>query len=244
MNRTARRQAVTAAIAIMVGGFFMPIVSRLFAQYQAQAGIALPPALLLAAICLIVPRWWVALAGLPGLYAIECLFRLAIGKPLGPSLIDEFTRGNWSQLMVPVGAVLLGLAVVWARKRYRLFPRGFRTNLHVLTRRPAVLARKYWPALCVLGIAAGLDAATTIAFMPVYGTAAEAHPAMRILAETLGIWPGVILGTAVRLGFVLAVAAVWRKWCSWILWICALLYLLAAGSNHFGWLNWISLKLL
>ena len=94
----------------------------------------------------------------------------------------------------------------------------------------------------MLGIAAGLDAATTIAFMPVYGTAAEAHPAMRIMAETLGICPGVILGTVVRLGFVLAVAAVWRKWCSWILWICAVLYLLAAGSNHFGWLNWIWMK--
>jgi hypothetical protein len=244
VQRKTRRQCITAAIALLIGGVFMPVSAKLFGEFHPQAGIALPPVLLLAAICLIVPRWGVALAGLPALYAVEFLFRWVSGKPVGPSLIDELARGKWLQLKVAIAAVLLGMVIVWARKRFGGFPRGFRTNLRVLTRRPQVFARKYWRPLCVLLLAAGLDAATTIAFMPVYGTEEEAHPAMRIMAETFGVWAGVIVGTLVRLGFVLAVAAVWRKSCPWVLWICAILYLLAAASNHFGWLGWLWTQIL
>ena len=76
-----------------------------------------------------------------------------------------------------------------------------------------------------------------MAFMYHSGLECELHPAMRMMAEELGIDWGVPLATVVRLVFVVFVAAFWRRWCGLILTLCGTFYCLAALSNHFVWLR-------
>lgn len=204
--------------------------------WSQQAALALPPFVLTSMICFAFPRALTPVVVLAALYAVEAVFALAAG-PVAPMLVAELADGSWLQLKIPTATLAIGYVVVWARQRVPLFPPGFRTNLRILLRRPGVFARKYWPGLSALLVGAGLDAATTIHFMVRYGVDEELHPAMRAAAQVLGPWAGVICGTLVRLGFVLIVAALWRRWCRVILWVCAGLYLLAAGSNAFGWLG-------
>ncbi len=106
-----------------------------------------------------------------------------------------------------------------------------------MIRRPGVFVRKYLPSLACLLIGASLDTATTIVFMLQTSPSEEMHPVVRAAAEVFGVWVGMVLATVGRLMFVLLVAGLWRRWCNWVLGICALLYVLAAGSNHFGWLG-------
>ena len=122
------------------------------------------------------------------------------------------------------------------RRRLPLWPRAGKSNLRLVVRRPGRFVRAYrWPLL-VLAVGAVLDTITTMQFMVRHGAADELHPAMRIMAEMLGVAFGVPLATVVRLGFVIFVAAVWRRWCGWVLLVCGLLYALAAASNYFDWL--------
>ena len=109
-------------------------------------------------------------------------------------------------------------------------------NLGILIRRPGVYVRTYrWPLL-VLAAGAAMDAATSIYVMELYGPEAEFHVCIRLLAEWLSVWPGVIVAKTALFVAAVFVASLWRRWCGALLTLCGVLYALAALSNAFGWL--------
>lgn len=237
-----RPYAPAAGAAILIAGFVLPVSSYVLGEYSHQAAMALPSFVLVAGLCLLYPHVAMPPVSLLGMYAIATAVQL-LHRGSAPSILSELAAGEWEQLKVPAAAIAMGYLVVLLRRRFRVFPHGFRTNLRLLVRRPGVLVRKYWIVLTPLLIGAGLDAATTIAFMLRYGPQDELHPVMRATAEVFGVWPGVIFGTVGRLAFVLLVAAVSRRCCAWVFAICAVLYLLAAGHNHFGWFQELLISL-
>jgi hypothetical protein len=111
-----------------------------------------------------------------------------------------------------------------------------RTNLRILCRRPRRFARAYRAALVLLSMAVAADAVTTLRNMRQFGADIELHIVQRLVSELLGVNLGVPVAKLIQLGFVLLVASWWRPWCAWMLWGCAVLYALAALSNHFMWL--------
>lgn len=113
---------------------------------------------------------------------------------------------------------------------------GRKSNMKILLRRPGLFASKYrWPlALLVAGSVA--DAITTVNFMQEYGTGPEVHIVGRLVAETLGIVPGIIIAKTVQASVAVLVGSLWRWWCGWLIALAGLLYILASLSNHFHWL--------
>ena len=237
-GRRGRRQAVLAAALIVVAGLGQPLFASMVAEYYEPAAMVLPLIVLVAAICVICPCRGVPLLAACGITAVEAAWMFFRAGAAPPVLMDEVFSGHPHRLWVVPAAAAAGYAVVRLRRRYGVFPPGFRTNLRILTRRPLLFVRKYRLPLAILVLGAALDAITTMDFMLQYGPGEELHPAARIAAEVFGVRAGVILGSFVRLGFVVAVAAVWRKWCGWMMAVCGVLYALAAASNHFGWMRW------
>ncbi len=237
-SRRARRQAGLAAVLVVLAGLGQPLFARMVAEYYPPAATALPPIVLVAAICLICPFRPMPLLAVGGVCAVEGVWILLGPAAVRPLLIERLFGGQLGVLWIPAAAAAAGWGMVQLRRRCRAFPPGFRTNLRVLTRRPLLFARKYRLPLAVLVLGSALDAATTIDFMLHYGPGEELHPAARVVADVFGVPVGVILGAVVRLAFVLVVAAVWRKWCAWMMVICGILYALAAASNHLGWMRW------
>src|SRR4051794_7081430 len=109
-------------------------------------------------------------------------------------------------------------------------------DLSLLVKRPAAFAHRYRWALLLLLAGAVADAITTFVNVRRYGAGVEVHPAQRVVDELVGTTVGVPLAKVIQLAFVLFVAAWWRPWCKWVLTTCGVFYLLAAASNHFGWL--------
>ena len=226
-----------AAGLIILGGLVCPLIARVLAEVNERVALVLPSLVLVAAISFICPEWFIPPAALGGVHAVDLTVRLVRGSAIGPCLSYRIFQGQATLLWVPLAALVLGGVLVYERRRiaHRLIPRAFRTNLHVLGRRPLVFARKYWLPLLVVVIATLLDTLSTIEFMLETGTAAELHPGMRVAAEVYGVVPGTIIGTLTRLGFVVFVAAIWRKACPWVMALLAVVYILAAMSNHYQW---------
>ena len=115
-------------------------------------------------------------------------------------------------------------------------PESSKTRWPMLIRQPIEFASVYrWPLVLLL-VGVTLDTLTTISCMLQWGVEVELHLAMRAMAEEYGIVGGVIIGSCIRVVFVLFVASAWRVACGWILSVCGCLYILASASNHWGWL--------
>ena len=110
------------------------------------------------------------------------------------------------------------------------------SDLPLLVRHPAKFAHRYRWALLVLLIGTTADVVTTYINVRRYGAGIEVHPAQQVVDRLVGPTVGVPLAKLIQLAFVLFVAAWWRPWCKWLLTTCGVLYLVAAASNHFGWL--------
>ncbi|QOV88696.1 hypothetical protein [Humisphaera borealis] len=111
-----------------------------------------------------------------------------------------------------------------------------RTELPLLLRTPTKFVGRYWLPLLILLIGATADAITTHANSVAYGAGIEVHPVQRWMFELVGNDVGVPLAKCLQVGFVVFVAAIWKRWCPWVLGGCGGLYGLAAASNHFLWL--------
>jgi hypothetical protein len=139
----------------------------------------------------------------------------------------------------PVIATAIGLIVVFQFARWVLrgkLPDPSRSRWPMLIGHPVRFASVYrWPLVLLL-VGVTLDTLTTIACMMRWGLEAELHLAMRSMAEEYGIVEGVIIGSCIRVIFVLFIASWWRVACGWILAVCGCLYMLASASNHWGWL--------
>jgi hypothetical protein len=116
----------------------------------------------------------------------------------------------------------------------RLLPKE--TNLQVLLYRPFLFVRIYRGPLLVLLAGAAADALTTYQVVRSYGAEVEVHPVQRLLFGLFSAHVAVPLAKVIQLCFVVLVASWWRRWCGGILTACGLLYVVAAMSNHFGWL--------
>ena len=107
------------------------------------------------------------------------------------------------------------------------------TELPRLLRHPQEFARVYWLPLAILFAGAVADCATTYHNLVLFGPEVEAHVAQRWVSEVVGVRAGVPLAKMIQLGFVIAVAAWWRRWTPALLIICGLLYGVAAVSNFY-----------
>lgn len=223
-----------AAMLTALAGLMLPLAGALMWELFPQnlpLCMAVPPVVLTVIVCLACPRWPLPPLVVAGMAGVSQLWRLHPNPPASFAPFQALQGARPEVLLIALAAVACGYASVALRKQSSLRPRTWRTNLHLLFRRPGVFVRAYrWP-LAALMLGAAMDAATTIAFMLAYGIEMEVHAAMRIMAEVCGIIPGVLIGTGIRLGFVLFAAATWRRWCAWMLWLCAALYAAAAVWN-------------
>ena len=233
-----RRQRFLATLLVLLAGMMLPVGAHVLADYSEAAALILPSVVLIAAIAVICPQWIIPPIAVVGIYAVELITWGFQRQRAEPNVLERLLDGHLDLLWVPLAAVVTGWLLVGGRRR--LWPRvlrpGFRTNLRILSRRPGVFARKYWLAMAAVVVAATLDMLSTISFMLESGPQSELHPAMRAMAEMFGIVLGVVLGTLGRLVFVIVVAAIWRRACGAVMLVCAMLYFLAAMSNHFRWL--------
>jgi hypothetical protein len=224
---------------VLLAGLAQPLYACMVTEYVAPLAPILPLIVLVAAICLLFPWRAMPVLAVAGICAVETVWMLSAAPSVPPVLVEDVLAGRAGRLWVVPAAAAGGWAIVRLRRRGPVFPPGFRTNLHVLTRRPLVFIRKYRLPLAILLVGSVLDAITTMRFMLIYGVEEELHPAGRIIADVLGVGAGIAIGCAVRLGFVVVVAAIWRKWCGCLMVVCGVLYALAAASNHFGWMAWL-----
>ena len=233
-----KRERVLATLLVLLAGLMLPVGAHVLADLSETAALILPSIVLTAAIAVICPQWIIPPVAILGMYAVELISWAFQPQRAEPNILERLLDGHLGLLWVPLVAVGMGWLLVAGRQQ--LWPRvlrpGFPTNLRILGRRPGLFARKYWPAITAVVIAAVLDMLSTINFMLVSGPQSELHPGMRAMAEMFGIVLGVVLGTLGRLIFVMVVAAVWRKACTAVMLVCAVLYFLAAMSNHFRWL--------
>lgn len=235
-GRAGRRHDYLVLLLILLAALAHPLAVRLLYNYSSVLAIYLPTIFFVFAICLICPHPVVPVCVLMGLFAVQLPPIIMGGNSDFPNLFDKIMMGKFHLIGVPVAAMFLGFAAISARRRMTLCHWSMKSNLRILAYKPWLFIRVYrWP-LIILLIGALLDTITTMNSMSLYGTDDELHPGIRVMVEQYGITFGMPIGTIVRLGFVLFVAAIWRRWCWWVLTICGILYILAAMSNHFLWL--------
>lgn len=234
-----RRQRFLATLLVLLAGMMLPVGAHVLADYSEAAALILPTVVLTAAIAVLCPQWIIPPLAVVGMYAVELIVWEFQRQRVEPSVLERLLDGHLDLLWVPLAAVVMGWLLVVGRRR--LWPRvlrpGFRTNLHILCRRPGVFARKYWLTIAAVVVAAVLDMLSTINFMSESGTQSEWHLGIRAMAEIFGIVPGLVLGTLGRLLFVMVVSAIWRRACRAVMLVCAVIYFLAAMCNHFRWLG-------
>ena len=213
-----------------------PLLARLLTPYGPAVALIAPSLILVGLVSMLCPHRIIPPAALVAIYAADLL--TPAREAIAPSVVGRVLDGQWTLLWIPAAALAVGYLLVYSRRRWhrRLMSPSFPTNLHILARRPLLFARKYWLSLAAVTLAAALDMITTIRMMNAYGPEIEMHAPMRIMAEVFGVDLGVVLGTLGRLAFVVLVAAIWRPACRAVMLLCAVLYTLAAMSNHFGWL--------
>jgi len=227
-------KAVIVLLAVAAVG--QPLAARVLSEMDWTAAVVLPTVTFVVGLCLLCPWQFMPELAVAVMYLTEMTFLRIRGHGFGGSVVRSILAGELWLLAVPAGAIVLGHMIAWVLRRRRLWQWGGKTNLRLLVRRPGVLVRAYrWP-LAVALFGTTLDTITTMHVMFARGVAVEMHPAMRAIAEELGVTWGVPLASAVRLLFVFFVAAFWRRWCGWLLVITGVGYALAAASNHFGWL--------
>jgi len=111
-----------------------------------------------------------------------------------------------------------------------------RTHLGLLLRAPLRFRDQYrWP-LFFLVLAAFFDGLTTYQFLHTFGAEAEVHPVQRLVFTYLPPLPGILFAKSGQVIAAVLVAAWWQPWCKGLISVTALLYGLAAVSNHFNWL--------
>lgn len=226
----------TAATLLLLAAVCQPLAARVLAEMDQTASFVLPTVIFVVALCMLIPRQFMPELTLAVMYLAEGALVLARDRPFGQSPLRRMLGGDVSALAVPAGAALLGHMIAWVLRNRPLWRWGGKTNLRLLLRRPGVLVGAYrWPIVVAL-IGTTLDTITTMRAMYASGVAAELHPAMRAIAEEVGITWGVPLASVVRLAFVAFVAAFWRRWCGWLLVVTGAGYALGAASNYFGWL--------
>lgn len=245
MAETTRRRShlrhldrgMVLMVMLFISAICHPLLGRVLSDFNPRFALIAPTVFISLLACLVCPH-----QAMPGAVVFVMLFFESQltelrGDPFGPSIVENILRGNLYLLSVPISAICFGHAVVLARKERPLWQWRAKSNLRILLRRPSTFLRIYrWP-LRLLVAGATADTITTMAFMYHSGTESEMHPAMRMMAEELGIDWGVPLATVVRLVFVVFIAAFWRRWCGLILMLCGAFYCLAALSNHFTWLR-------
>lgn len=236
-SRPRRGQPVKTVVALLaVASIGQPMTARILSEMDWTASVVLPTVIFVVALCLLVPRQFMPELAVAVTYLVEIIFLRIRERPFGGSIVRALLIGEFWLLAVPAGAIVLGHMTAWVLRRRPLWQWGGKSNLRLLLRRPGVLVRAYrWPLVVTL-VGTTLDTITTMRAMYAGGVSVEMHPAMRAIAEELGVTWGVPLASAVRLGFVFFVAAFWRRWCGWLLVIAGVGYALAAASNHFGWL--------
>jgi hypothetical protein len=240
--RVRQREFRALAVAIiLIGGMLMPLAARLIAEVSVPLAMVAPPAGLVGAAVLVYPRWRTPPVATAALYAVELAMLPALAGSPRASLLEQLAHGHWQWLWVPPAVLAAGYLLLPTRLRWQptLFRRPFRTNLRILARRPKVFVRMYWLPLTVLFAGAVMDMVTTIRFMSETGPQDELHPFIRLMAEVYGVMPGVVAGTVGRLVFVVVIAAIWRRACAALMYLTGTLYILAALSNKFGWLEWL-----
>jgi len=228
--------AKAAATLLALAAVCQPLAARVLGEMDPTASFVLPTVIFVVALCMLVPRQFMPELTLAVTYLAEGVLVFLRDRPFGRSPLRRMLAGDVSALAVPAGAAVLGHMIVWVLRNRRLWRWGGKTNLRLLLRRPGVLVRAYrWPIVVTL-IGTTLDTITTMRAMYANGVAAELHPAMRAIAEEIGVTWGVPLASVMRLAFVAFVAAFWRRWCGWLLLVAGVGYALAAASNYFGWL--------
>jgi len=234
----SRPGRTSAAILLLLTAAAEPMLARFLVEFDHTMGLQLPLAVCAVTLCTLLPSHLMPyLAVLAAACGQAVMMAMRGGRSFGPSTIGALREGNWQALWWIGAAIGLGhLAVLLRRRRRKLWRWRTRTNVRLLLRRPHTLLRPYrWP-LALLAVGTILDTVTTMGFMYSTGISGELHPAMRMMAEEFGVALGVPLASLVRVAFVVFVACLWRRWCPWVLSVCGVLYLLAAASNHFGWL--------
>jgi len=228
--------AKAAAALLALAALGQPLTARVLAEISHTAAYVGPTVIVVIALCLLTRYHFMPELAVAVTYAAEALLVAVRGRWFTSSPLQALTAGNLFALGVPIGAILLGHATAWVERHRPLWQWGGKTNLGLLLRRPAALIRAYrWPTAIVL-VGTALDTITTMRVMYANGAAVELHPAMRAIAEELGVTLGVPLASMLRLAFVFFVAAFWRAWCGALLVVVGVGYTLAAASNHFGWL--------
>ena len=106
------------------------------------------------------------------------------------------------------------------------------SELPRLLKHPLVFARIYRLPLAILFAGAAADCVTTYRNLVLYGPDVEAHVVQRWVSEVVGVHAGVPLAKLLQVGFVVGVAAWWRRWTPWLPIVCGLLYGAAAVSNY------------
>ena len=235
-GRVRQRHDYLALLLILLAALAYPLAVRILYEYSVPLAIYLPTIIFVFAICLICPHPVVPVCVLMAIFAAQIPSIIMGENSNFPNLFDKIMRGKLHLIGIPVAAISLGFAAIVARRRMTLWHWRIKSNLRILAYKPWLFIRVYRWALVILLIGALLDTITTMNSMSLYGTDDELHPGIRVIVQQYGITFGMPIGTIVRLGFVLFVAAIWRRWCWWVLTICGILYTLAAMSNHFLWL--------
>jgi hypothetical protein len=110
------------------------------------------------------------------------------------------------------------------------------SHLWLLLREPLGFRDRYrWP-LFLLVLAAFFDGLTTYQFLQTLGPQAEFNPFQRLVFTHLPPLAGIVLAKSGQVIAAVLVAAWWQPWCKGLMLLTALIYGLAAVSNHFNWL--------
>ncbi len=231
-----KRGDYLALLLTLLSALAYPIAVRMLFDFSPALAVYLPTIVFVVGVCLICPRPIIPGAVLLLVFAVQLSRILVVTDSLKPGLLHNILAGNYYLMGVPIAAIALGYAAILARRRMSLWPWTIKTNLRILAYRPILFIRAYrWPLLILL-VGALFDTITTMNSMYSHGTKGELHPAIRAIVQQYGVTLGMPIGTIVRLGFVLFIAAIWRRWCSWVIFVCGFLYFLAALSNHYHWL--------
>lgn len=236
MERAAETKCdYVALLLVLLAALCQPLAVRLAAMLHIELAVYLPTILIVGWVCLLRPDPALPLLTLVAIYLVQ-LPGILFQYGTTTSELRRMIGGHWALLGIPVAAVLLGYAAVLARQRMPLWPWPIRSELETLAHRPVVFLQRYRWGVALLLSGALADMITTIVNLARFGTVAEVHPAMRIMAELYGVHAGIVVGTIARILVVLFVASLWTRWCRPMLVLCGVLYGVAAMNNHFLWL--------